>query len=110
MKSVENYIKREEVEVYEKWSKIRTETPSLNFDKEWDIKIIPPFGGAVARFLVFKNEEQICSVYLDWYENLGCFGEPYYELYPFEDDIKRYSLKETDELINDIRGMWESAK
>lgn len=107
---VKDTIARAELENGENWNDILKEVPILNFDKEWDIQIIPPFGGAVARFRVFKNGEQVCSVYLDWYERLAIFGEPYYELYPYEEDVRRYSLRETDELIEDIRKIYKDAK
>jgi hypothetical protein len=107
---VANTIRRSEVEHGEKWSEINKSIPSFNFDKEWDIKIIPPFGGAVARFLVFKGDNRICSVYLDWFGRLGAVYEPYYELYPYENDVKRYLLDDTDELISDIRDLYNEGQ
>ena len=107
---MDNFNKRIEVESLQKWDEIFHKIPSLNFDKEWDIKIIPPYRGAVARFLVYRNGDQVCSVYLDWYERLGIFGAPYYQLYPFEDDTRRYGIEDTDELIKDIRKLYEDAK
>ncbi len=107
---VENSIRRSQVEHDEKWSDIMKEIPPINFDKEWDILVIPPFGGAVARFIVMKDYVRVASVYLDWYEHLGIYGEPYYELHPWEDDIKRYSLKETIELVEDIRKLYKEKK
>lgn len=102
--------KRSQVEISEKWDEIVKQIPTLNFKEEWNVKIIPPFAGAIARFHIIKNDVMVCSVYLDFYDRLGCYGEPYYELYPHEDDIKRYSLKETNELIGDIEKIWESHK
>ncbi len=107
---VNSTIKRSEVESGEKWAEINKEIPTLNFKEEWNVKIIPPYSGAVARFIIIREDEMVCSVYLDWYDRLGCFGSPYYELFPFEDDIKRYSLTETDELMKDINELWNDAK
>ena len=97
-------IKRYEVECQEKWKEIISQIPSLKFKKKWEVIIIPPFAGAVARFLIAKKGEHICSVYLDWYKRLGfCGGEPYYEIYPnLEGDTSRYTLNQTDELLKEI--------
>lgn len=81
--------------------------PNINFHEEWDVKIIPPFGGAVVRFRV--NDR--VSVYLDCYSRLGLWDGPYWEIHPVDDDVARCamddvamllayietSLKETDE-------------
>jgi hypothetical protein len=102
-------IKRFEVESLEKWKDIIDEVPSLRFKSEWDVKIIPPFSGAVARFFILKDGKQVCSVYLDWHDRLASVGQPYYELYPFEDDAKRYLLNEIDELMSDIDKLFSEA-
>lgn len=94
----ENLI-RKELE-WDKWVK---EIPTINFPKEWGIKIIPPFGGALARFRVQYNDREI-SVYLDCYELIGCFDGPYWEMYPYGDDIYRVGINNTEELITRI---WE---
>ena len=98
----DTFMERSKVESSEKWRELQADIPSLNFKPEWGIKIIPPFGGAVARFIIMKDKEFVCSVYLDWYSVLGCMDKPYYELYPFEDDVKRYYLNETNVLLQDI--------
>ena len=64
----------------QKWTK---EIPNINFHEEWDIKITPPFGGAVVRFRV--NDR--VSVYLDCYNRLGVWDGPYWEIYPVNDDV-----------------------
>lgn len=44
--------------------------PVFHFDKEWNVKIIPPFAGAVIRFTIdYKNKH--VSVYFDGYSELG---------------------------------------
>lgn len=108
--NIKDTIKRAEIESIEKWRDVVSEIPTLKFKEQWEVKIIPPFSGAVARFMIEKQGKHICSIYLDWYERLGIYGEPYYELlYPFEDDVKRYSLKETDELLKDIDNIFNNA-
>ena len=101
-----DFIKRIEVESEEKWDTICKSVPALNFKEEWDVKVIPPFGGAVTRFQIEKDGKFLCSVYLDWYDKLGCYGAPYYELYPWESDIKRYALTEVNELMADIETLF----
>lgn len=50
-----------------KWSE---KIPALHFEKEWDVKIIPPFGGAIIRFTIDYNNKHV-SVYFDGYSELG---------------------------------------
>lgn len=97
----DNYMlpyKYDEVMEARRWS---AEIPYIKFPKDWEIAIIPPFAGAVVRFKVKKDEASI-SVYLDCYERLGLFGEPYWEIYPYEDDVYRVAMKNTDELLQRI--------
>jgi hypothetical protein len=101
-----NHTKQFEVSIghseYERvfeWSKWDREIPSINFPKEWAIKIIPPFGNAIIRFRVNKE----ISVYLDCYGMLGAVNEPYWEIYPTQDnDTFRCSMNDTDELLKAI--------
>lgn len=107
MENMELEMQRYAIESKEKWREICNKILSLNFKKEWNVKIIPPFGGALARFWIGYKENHV-SVYLDWYGRLGCVDVPYWELYPFEDDTKRYYLEETEELMKDIEKALES--
>lgn len=93
-------MKRYQIESEEEWRKTIKEIPTLNFKKEWNIRIIPPFGGAMARFVIEYNNKSI-SVYLDFYDRLGIVGQPYYEMYDGTNTI-RYYLNESDEMMNDI--------
>ena len=82
-----------------KWVK---EIPYIKFPTDWDVKIIPNFGGSVVRFIV-KKEDLTVSVYLDCYENLGYYGEPYWEIYPYYDDVFRCPMKDVESLIKAIK-------
>lgn len=82
----------------QKW---RNEIPYLQFPIDYKVKIIPPFGGAVVRFLIEKNGKKV-SVYLDCYNKLGCYGEPYWEIYPHEEDVFRCDMNDTDSLMKAI--------
>lgn len=82
---------------YSKWIK---EIPFLQFKPEWKVKIIPPSGGAIVRFLVEWEGKQV-SVYLDCYDRLGVFGEPYWEMYLY-DNTFRCAMNDTTQLIGAI--------
>lgn len=84
------------------WQKWCKEIPSLKFNPEWEIKVIPPFAGAVVRFIVSKDNKTV-SVYLDCYENLGFFGGPHWEIYPDKfGDNSRFAMNDTEALITAI--------
>jgi len=80
------------------WDKWRGEIPAIKFKSEWEVKVIPPFAGAIVRFVVNG-----VSVYLDCYDILGCFGEPYWEIYPYEGDTYRCKMNNVDELLEAIQ-------
>lgn len=94
----------EKVFEYRKWVE---EIPDLDFPSGWMIRPIPPFAGAIVRFLVRRPdtpEGQRVSVYLDCYANLGATYQPYWEIYPGtkEGDTDRVYLNETGELMQSI--------
>jgi len=101
--SIEEMLKIAEVESlmeYNKWSK---EIPYLNFPKDWNVKIIPPSNWAVIRFMVKRvGGDKKISIYLDCYDKLGIYGEPYWEIYPYDNDTFRCPMNETNELLNAI--------
>lgn len=98
----ESYTERLRLERSENWSYVVAEVPSINFDSEWNVTVVPPFGGAMVRFKVEYMGARV-SVYLDTKDRLGCYGSPYWEIYPFEDDIARVDMKDTGELIDLIK-------
>ena len=64
-------LERSVIESKEEWrSKWVKEIPYLHFDADWEVKIIPPFAGALARFIVKKGDKAV-SVYFDGYSQLG---------------------------------------
>ena len=98
--------KRQEVEQayeYERW---RKEIPSLNFKKKWKVRILPPFLGAIIRFRIDYKDRYV-SCYLDCYNELGYFGEPYWEIYPYKDDTFRCAMKDTKVLMKKIKEVLE---
>ena len=94
---------RFEIEQKEQWREKITQIPFIKFPKHWGISIIPPFGGAIARFLVKKPKGKEKSVYLDWFDRLGCCGSPYWEVYPYRGDVGRCDLNDTKELLRMIK-------
>lgn len=78
------------------------EIPFLQFEPDWLVQITPPFGGAVARFRIRKGDAHV-SVYADFDNSLGCMDVPYWEVYPFEDDVYRCMINETEDLLRIIK-------
>lgn len=42
------------------------------------------------------------SIYLDCYGRLGCYGSPYWEVYPYEGDVFRCDMSDAEGLLNAI--------
>lgn len=97
-----------DIEREEEWRKWCEDMPYLHFDSEWEVKVIPPFGGALARFVVKKGNKSV-SVYFDtacrlgWYAGKDGNPMPYFEIYPYADDVRRYSVCQTKQMMADIR-------
>lgn len=77
------------------------EIPFISFNPKWKVQVIPPFAGAVVRFVVsFENKN--VSVYLDCYRALGTCDYPYWEAYPINGDTERFHMNDVDSLIEVI--------
>ena len=104
---IEQNFNRSNIERNEKWREWCDKIPALRFDSDWDVKIIPPFGGAIARFTVTKGDKHV-SVYLDAFAELGLVYDdagdpvPYYEVYDGK-NTPRYYLDDVDEMMDYIR-------
>lgn len=80
--------------------------PFIKFPAKWYVKPVGPFGGATARFLVTLNPDskKIVSIYADFHERLGFYGEPHWEVYPDETgDNSRCAISDTKTLIKLIK-------
>lgn len=75
--------------------------PYMSLPSDVEFKVIPPFAGAVARFMVKKGNRTV-SVYLDCYSILGAMNKPYWEIYPYKGDTYRCYIDEVDELSEKI--------
>jgi len=107
--SVDEFIKcleRDRIQEYDKWCK---EIPPLRFQPDWNVRIVPPHTGAIVRFVVEKDGVRV-SVYLDCYDQLGSFGAPYWEIYPYNDDTYRCRMENTDDLLAHIAEALEQGK
>lgn len=102
------------IESQEKWRDWAGKIPAIRFDSDWDVRVIPPFAGALARFWVGKGDKSV-SVYFDGFSALGFMmddtGEPipYYEIYD-GCDTERFYMNETDEMMNRIRDILNDEK
>ena len=96
--------KAEQIHDFRGWT---NKLPAFHFDKEWDVKIVPPFAGAIIRFAIDYNGKHV-SVYFDGYSALWFeydnHGDPipYFEYYDGENTY-RYGLDKADKMMNDIR-------
>ena len=98
MKNYRLVYEYEEQMEHRKWMK---EIPYIQFPADWKVQITPPFSGAVVRFRVRKDDIEV-SIYLDCYDRLGCYGEPYWEVYPHKGDVFRCDMSDTESLLNAI--------
>ena len=105
---MKNEILRYQIEFDYEWREWTKKIPYINFPGEWNVKIIPPFSGAMIRFKVKKIGSDKCvSVYLDCHHSLGYYGEdgnePYWEIYPSIDgDTTRFGLNDITEMLKEI--------
>lgn len=70
MKLNNDFLMRSRVETEEHWREWCGKLPYLHFKEKYEVKIIPPFAGALVRFVVKYNDKSV-SVYFDGYSELG---------------------------------------
>jgi len=97
-------MKRHAIEDKERWLDWVENIPAIQFPPNWLVRVIPPFGGAMVRFIVGvpANEDVRVSVYLDVFGILGYYEGPYWEVYPFDDDVARCGINDTGGLVENI--------
>lgn len=93
------------IEKEHEWMKWHKEVPYIQWPSDWLVKAVPPFGGAVIRYNIkhVDKPDSFVSVYLDCYDEIGCVGQPYWEIYPIGGECERYMMDETDQLIDGIK-------
>lgn len=94
-----------EVEQEFEWKKWATNIPWIKFDRNWKVKVIPPLLTGIVRYIIGhkKNHNATVSVYLDCYDLAGFFNEPYWEVYPYQQDLFRCKMNDTGKLLKAIR-------
>lgn len=91
------------------WRRWIKQIPEIEFPPGWKIKVTPPFAAAVVRFRVrLPEHKNTISIYLDCYEQLGHFGEPYWEVYPYRGCTGRCAMKDVSRLLEMIADRSES--
>lgn len=96
-------IKRYTIEHFEKWQEWACKIPAIEFPAGWKVTIIPPFCGAIARFYVqVPGQLENKSIYLDVFDALGCVGKPYWEVYPYKNDVGRCAMADVEKLLEMI--------
>lgn len=78
--------------------------PHLHFPAGWSVKIVPPYLFAVIRFEAYSGQGKV-SVYLDGYGMLGSVEEPYWEIYPGDEngEPSRFSMSETSAMLSAVQ-------
>ena len=99
---IEVMIKRTLVEHEQKWTELIQSFPWISFPADWQVRVIPPFSGATARFYLRLPGGEEVSVYADHFNALGYYGGPYWEVYPYKGDVGRCDLDDVDELLRMI--------
>jgi hypothetical protein len=98
--SIEHSISRSRVEVAEDWRGRISEIPYIKWPADWEVRAIPPFGGALVRYMVRLPNGAVKSIYLDCFQSLGFFGqEAYWEVYPVGGDVGRCAVEDVQELL-----------
>ena len=95
-------LDRYKIEEKEEWREWAKKIPAIEFDQGWKVKVIPPFAWSIVRFIVEVGDKSV-SVYLDCFDAIGCYGSPYWEVYPYGDDVGRCGIDDTGELLSMIR-------
>lgn len=101
----EGFKLRIDLEILENWEELHKFIPELpEIRPGYTLKLLPPGRGAVLRFFIRKvDSEKYVSVFLDMFDRLGFMQEPYWEIYPYKDEItKRFLLNEMENLFDAI--------
>jgi hypothetical protein len=83
-------ISRYEIERAEDWHSWIDKIQPFELRQGYIIKVIPPFGGALTRFLIgHTSSDRTVSIYFDGFGNLGAMDYPYYEAYEIAGETYR---------------------
>lgn len=97
---------RYNIEEQQDWRCEIDRLPWIQFPSSWKVKVIPPYGDAVVRFHVKLPNGAEKSVYCDSRNSLGFYTNPptpYWEVYPYNDDVGRCAVDDVAGLLEMIR-------
>ena len=107
MDAVDLSMARLKVESDESWRGWLDSIPAVRIPEGFTVQPCPPFGGAIARMVLFSPSGRRVSVYLDVWNRLGYGPNPYWEVYPFRlgDDwgVWRCAMEDAEALSEAIR-------
>ena len=92
-------MRRFRIEQDQDWRGEVKRLPFIQFPADWAIQVIPPFSDAVVRFRVRLPSGLEKSVYMDSRDSIGYMGYPYWEVYPYKNDVGRCALNAIDTLL-----------
>ena len=98
----DDYLTRAKIERAEQWDDWTKNAPWIEFPAGWQVKVTPPFRGALMRFRVKLPSGTEKSVYFDAHERLGCYNGPYWEVYPYRGDVGRCDPDDVSMLLHMI--------
>lgn len=99
---------RLQLESTENWRGFCPSLPYFSFPPEWEVRTLPPFGGALLRFSVRKRGGgKEISVYFDVFDVFDALGfadqQQYWEIYPDSyGDLQRFLTHELKEMFEEI--------
>ncbi len=95
-------VDRYKIEEVEKWKDFTVSMPFIKFPPDWEIQMMAPFNGALARFRVKLPSGAEKSIYFDAHNALGYMDGPYWEVYPHQGDVGRCYQHDVAELLKMI--------
>jgi len=97
------FLERLDVESAQDWRGWCFKIPPIKIPANVKLKITPPYGGAMVRFCMEKDNKEYLSGYLDCFYQLGCYGGPYWDAYPWEGDTIRFAMDDVEGLEKILR-------
>ena len=113
MDNIDRIMITAQIATMDEWDKWREKIPYMSFPSSWLVKAIPPFDGAIVRYNIQHKHrpKSFVSVYLDCYDRLGYFGQPYWEIYPAKGgDTARFAMANVEDMVREIGKALRSQK
>ena len=103
-----NVIERSNVERDESWRELSNEIPFIKFKAHWEVRVIPPWAFALARFNVrdsSKEDKRYCSIYLDCFTMMDDLNGSFWEVFLCGvggDEPERFDLSDVQGVVDCI--------